>query len=55
MRPRWQAVTSVRHALSPDARKAAYNTHFALVHRGQVMADPDHAAAVAAALRAASA
>ncbi|MEW1843799.1 DUF6461 domain-containing protein [Nonomuraea angiospora] len=51
VRPRWQAVTSVRHALSPDARKAAYNTHFALVRRGQVMADADHAAAVAATLR----
>ncbi|WP_327586087.1 DUF6461 domain-containing protein [Nonomuraea sp. NBC_00507] len=54
VRPRWQAVISVRHALSPDARTAAYSTHFALVHGDQVMTDPDHAAAVAATLRAAS-
>ncbi|MEV0629807.1 DUF6461 domain-containing protein [Nonomuraea wenchangensis] len=54
VRPRWQAGRSVRHALSSDARTAAYNTHFPLVHGGQVMADPDHAAAVAATLRAAS-
>ncbi|MEW9555391.1 DUF6461 domain-containing protein [Nonomuraea sp. NPDC050783] len=54
IRPRWQAGRSVRHALSPDARTAAYNAHFPLVNRGQVMADPDHAAAVAAMLRAAS-
>ncbi|GGK94371.1 hypothetical protein Ppa06_64820 [Planomonospora parontospora subsp. parontospora] len=55
VRPRWQAAISVRHALSPDARRAAYSTHFALVHEGQVMADRDHAAAVAAMLRTASA
>ncbi|MGP3919373.1 hypothetical protein [Nonomuraea sp. 10N515B] len=54
VRPRRQAVISVRHALSPDARRAAYSTHFALVHGGQVMADPDHAVTVAATLRAAS-
>ncbi|MGW0594950.1 DUF6461 domain-containing protein [Streptosporangium sp. NPDC002607] len=54
-RPRWQAAVAVRHALSPDARRAAYSTHFALVHGDQVMADRDHAAAVAAMLRAASA
>ncbi|NJP91826.1 hypothetical protein HCN51_20580 [Nonomuraea sp. FMUSA5-5] len=52
VRPRWQAARSVRHALSPDARTAAYNTHFPLVHGDQLMADPDHAAAVAATLRA---
>ncbi|MFF4197485.1 DUF6461 domain-containing protein [Nonomuraea sp. NPDC001831] len=54
IRPRWQAALSVRKALSPDARTAAYNTHFPLVHEGQVMADRDHAAAVTATLRAPS-
>ncbi|MEU1720391.1 DUF6461 domain-containing protein [Nonomuraea sp. NPDC005692] len=54
VRPRWQAARSVRAALSPDARTAAYNTHFPLVHQGQLMADRDHATAVAATLRASS-
>ncbi|MFG1755315.1 DUF6461 domain-containing protein [Streptosporangium sandarakinum] len=53
-RPRWQAAISTRQALSPDARKAAYDAHFNLVYGDQVMADPDHAAAVIATLRAAS-
>ncbi|NUO96885.1 MAG: hypothetical protein HOW71_35235 [Nonomuraea sp.] len=53
-RPRWQAAMSVRHALSPDARRAAYSTHFPLVHEGQLMADRDHATAVATMLRASS-
>ncbi|GAT71490.1 hypothetical protein PS9374_07181 [Planomonospora sphaerica] len=55
VRPRWQAAVAVRHALSPDTRRAAYNTHFALVYGDQVMADRDHAAAVAAMLRTAPA
>ncbi|MEV7005297.1 hypothetical protein [Streptosporangium sp. NPDC051022] len=44
-----------RPALSPDARGAAYTVHFLLVYGDQVMADPDHAATVAATLRAGSA
>ncbi|MFI7419438.1 hypothetical protein [Nonomuraea sp. NPDC049684] len=54
IRPRWQAASSVRRALSPDPRTAAYNTHFLLVYPGQVMADRDHATSVTAALRASS-
>ncbi|MBG0825962.1 hypothetical protein HS048_35415 [Planomonospora sp. ID91781] len=53
-RPRWQAASAVRDALSPDARTAAYDIHLALVSADRVMADPDHAAAVIAALRAGS-
>ncbi|MER6509406.1 DUF6461 domain-containing protein [Nonomuraea sp. NPDC001636] len=54
IRPRWQASSSARHALSPDPRMAAYNTHYLLVHQGQLMADRDHATSVAATLRASS-
>ncbi|MEU5864551.1 DUF6461 domain-containing protein [Nonomuraea sp. NPDC047529] len=54
IRPRWQAAMSVRHTLSPDARGAAYGTHFPLVYGGQLLADRDHATAVATTLRAAS-
>ncbi|MBG0825753.1 hypothetical protein HS048_34275 [Planomonospora sp. ID91781] len=51
-RPRWQAASAVRDALSPDARKAAYDIHLALVSADRIMADPDHATAVIATLRA---
>ncbi|TYB56028.1 hypothetical protein FXF51_45265 [Nonomuraea sp. PA05] len=52
VRPRWQAAISVRHALLPDARRAAYNTHTALIYGAEVLTAPERVADVAAMLRA---
>ncbi|GAA2213955.1 hypothetical protein GCM10009850_094190 [Nonomuraea monospora] len=52
VRPRWQAAISVRHALLPDPRRAAYNTHTTLIYGAEVLTAPERAADVAAMLRA---